>query len=442
MMENRIPAACLRSLAALFAFAGVLALTACGGGSGAPNNPYAQGPAAPGPLTVQPPAITVYSGTPTTLTVTGGIPPYYAYSGNPSVLPVTQAVSGGTVLLLAANVAADVSFDVTVQDSTGLSAKSAVTVSPAPLLNGLTITPNDPTCGANAICSGQTGTAAVTATGAGGGGTANRQVRFDVVSGDFAIQTGNPAAPLVSTSTVVSDATGLAQVVIKAAANAFTQPALIRATEVTTGNQVTGQFTIVQTTNGALVLSVIPATATITSASATSCTSGFRVDYFIYGGTPPYRVTSTFPTGATLVNTTVASSGGFFEAITNGTCVNPLVFSILDATGLQTTASLQNLVGTASGTAPPAPVAISPASISTTGANPCTGATYPFVITGGTAPFSVAVSGGGSASPNPVTASPGSVNVSNLLTGSGLHTIFVGDASTPQLTATATITCN
>jgi hypothetical protein len=442
MMENRMLAACLRSFAGLFGFAGVLALTACGGGSGAPNNPYAQGPAAPGPLTVQPPAITVYSGTPTTLTVTGGIPPYYAYSGNPSVLPVTQAVSGGTVLLLAANVAADVTFDITVQDSTGLSAKSGVTVSPAPLLNGLTVTPNDPTCGANAICSGQTGTAAVTVTGPAGGGIPNRQVRFDVVSGDFAIQTGNPAAPLVSTSTVVSDANGLAQVVIKAAANAFTQPALIRATEVTTGNQVTGQYTIVQTTNGALVLSVVPATATITSASTTSCTAGFRVDYFIYGGTPPYRVTSTFPDGATLINSIVTTSGGYFEAITNGTCVNPLVFSIFDAVGLQTTASLQNLVGTASGTAPAAPVAISPPSISTTGANPCTGTTYPFIITGGTPPFSVAVSGGGTATPNPVTTSPGSVNVSNLLTGSGLHTIFVGDASTPQLTTTATITCN
>jgi hypothetical protein len=189
------------------------------------------------------------------------------------------------------------------------------------------------------------------------------------------------------------------------------------------------------------VLSVVPATATITSASSTSCSSGFRVDYFIYGGTPPYRVTSTFPTAVTLVNSIVTTSGGFFEVITNGTCVDPLVFSIFDAVGLQTTAQLQNLLGTSTGVPPPAPVVISPSTINTA-VNTCTGNTFPFVISGGTAPFSVAVSGGGIATPNPVTTSPGSVNVSNLLNGSGLHTVFVGDASAPQLTTTATITCN
>ena len=96
-----------------------------------------------------------------------------------------------------------------------------------------------------------------------------------------------------------------------------------------TGNHVTGQFTIVQTINGAAVLSVVPPDATITSAT-TTCSTGFRVDYYIYGGTPPYRVTSTFPDAVTLVNSIVAVSGGFFEAITNGTCVDPLVFSIRD----------------------------------------------------------------------------------------------------------------
>jgi hypothetical protein len=107
MTEKRMLPACLRSLAGLLALAGTLALTACGGGSGAPNNPYAPGPSTPGPLAALPSDITVYSRTPATLTVTGGVPPYYAYSGNPSVLPVAQAVAGDTVLLLA-NVAADV----------------------------------------------------------------------------------------------------------------------------------------------------------------------------------------------------------------------------------------------------------------------------------------------------------------------------------------------
>jgi hypothetical protein len=42
----------------------------------------------------------------------------------------------------------------------------------------------------------------------------------------------------------------------------------------------------------------------------------------------------------------VNTNGGFFEAITNGACVDPLTFSIVDATGRQTTALLHNVEGT------------------------------------------------------------------------------------------------
>src|SRR5205085_2401739 len=84
----------------------------------------------------------------------------------------------------------------------------------------------------------------------------------------------------------------------------------------------------------------------VSGAFKDSCSTGFRIDYFIYGGTPPYRVTSTFPNAVTLVNSTVNVSGGSFQAVTNGACVDPLVFSILDATGLQTTATLTNIPGT------------------------------------------------------------------------------------------------
>ena len=46
------------------------------------------------------------------------------------------------------------------------------------------------------------------------------------------------------------------------------------------------------------------------------------------------------PTTVTLVNSTVATSGGFFEYITNGSCVDPLTFSIFDAAGKQVTSTL------------------------------------------------------------------------------------------------------
>ena len=444
MTEHRLLAAWLRPLLGSLVLAGVLALSACGGGSGAPNNPYATGPGAPTALAVLPPTFTAYAGTPATLTISGGLQPYSAFSSNTAVLALSLASSSTTILLVPTPVALATDVTVTVRDAAGTIASATVTVEPAPLLNGLTVTPNAATCGTNAVCSGQTATASVTVTGPGGGGIPNRQVKFDVVSGDFAIETNNPAAPLVATLTVVSDANGLAQVLIKAGVNAFTQPGLLRSTELTTGNQITGQFTIVQTTNGAAVLSVIPATATITSASTTSCTTGFRVDYFIYGGTPPYRVTNTFPAGATLVNSAVATSGGFFEAVTNGTCVNPLIFSIFDAVGLQTTANLINQLGT---TAPPAPtplvVAPTAYGTSTTPVTDCNVASgFDFIVSGGTPSYSVVVTGAtGTATPATVPASGGTTKVTFTAATPGAHLVSFTDQGTPPLTQTATIYC-
>ncbi len=291
MTENRLPAAWLRPLLGMFAIAGVLALSACGGGSGAPNNPYAPGPAVPGPLTVLPPDVTAYSGVPTTLTITGGVGPYFAFSSNPAVLPVTQAVPGNTVLLFASSVAAATTVVVTAQDTTGAKAISTVTVTPAPLLpNLITITPNGDCSVGNSLCSGGTGTASVVVAAPGGGGIPGRQVRFDVVFGAYALQTSNPSAPLASTVTVATDQNGTASVGIAVNANAPTQIATIRATDVTTGNQVTGNFLIQQVTDGSQILSVIPTgTVTIDGPDASTCSTGVIVQYHIYGGTPPYR---------------------------------------------------------------------------------------------------------------------------------------------------------
>ena len=390
MARNEMKASLLRSALALLAMATLLILGGCGGGSGAPNNPFAPTPPTPGPVSVLPPAVTVYTNTPQTLTISGGTPPYQAFSSNNTALPLAQAVNGSTVVLLPGNVTANTVATVTIQDSLGQTGTATVTVSPAPIFNTLTITPARTTCGANAICSGDTATAAVQVLGPGNVGVPNRQVKFDVVSGDYGIQTNNPAAPLASTKTVVSDSNGNAQVILQATVNAPTQSAVLRATELTTGNSVTAVFTIVQSTNGSAILSITPTTATISGANKATCSAGFRTDYYIYGGTPPYNVSSTFPQAVTLLNSVVTTSGGFFSAITNGTCVNPLVFTIVDSTGRQTTASLINQPGTADVPTPPTPptpasLVITPTSLTGTS---CTGKTFQFLITGGTTPYS------------------------------------------------------
>jgi hypothetical protein len=444
MARTGLNARWLQPALSLICLAGALLLGGCGGGSGAPNNPFAPGPVAPGPLFVLPATATAYSHTPATLTVSGGAAPYQAFSSNASVLPVAQAVNGATIVLLANDVGADTTVTITVQDAIGQTATSTITVKAAPIFNTLTITPARSDCGTNSVCSGDTATATVTVKGNGGAGIPGRAVRFDVVSGAFSILSNNPAQPLVSTLTVVSDAAGNATVIIQASVNAPTQPGILRATEVASGNAVNGSFTIVQVTSGTAILSVVPETATITGATTGTCTGNFRIDYYIYGGTPPYTVSSTFPAAVTLVNNVVPTSGSFFTAITNGTCVNPLVFTIVDSVGRQITAQLINQPGTQAPPTPPTPttLTLSPATAGGSGAGACTGKSFTFLITGGTPPFSVTAPGATIAPTPPLPNTPTTFTASGFLDGSGAHPIAVADAGTPQQVKAASVTCN
>jgi hypothetical protein len=435
---------------------GLLALAACGGGNGAPNNPYNPTPGTP-PLQLAPPALTAYSGVPVTLTITSGVSPFTAFTNNAAALPVTQNVAGNTIVLLPNKVAADTVVTLTVKDSASQTTTAAVTVKASPLFNSFTFTPSGKDCGAN-LCSGQTGSATVVATAPGGAPLVNQPIRFDVVFGPIGIGTSNPGTPLVQTLTVATDTTGTATAVIRALANATTQPAQVRATDVTSGQEQIANFTVQNSTTGtASPLTVVPATATITGATTATCSTGFAVDYYIYGGNPPYTVSSTFPAGVTLVNSTVGSSGGFFEAITNGSCVDPLTFTIVDSAGKQTTAALINKPGAG---APPAatPIVLTPPTVTDIS---CSGKTYSFILTGGTPPYNVSFA----TSPplQPSSPPPGTILPAQIVAAIGgtlsvtfpagsvpgfpspvvVTSFVVVDSGTPQQTLnTGKITCN
>ncbi len=101
--------------------------------------------------------------------------------------------------------------------------------------------------------------------------------------------------------TLVTDQNGDVSAGIAVNVTAPTQIATIRATDVTSGNQVTGNFLIQQVTDGSQILSVIPTgTVTIDGPDATTCSTGVVVQYYIFGGTPPYTVSETFPGAVTL----------------------------------------------------------------------------------------------------------------------------------------------
>ncbi len=412
------------------------------------------------PLVVLPANSIVFSGVPTALSVTGGVKPYRAFSSNAAVLPVTQNVAGDTIALLPGSVAADTSVTVTVQDSGNATVSATVTVRAATLLNTLTITPNATDCGENAICSGQTGTATVQLQLPGGGPAAGRQVRFDVVAGPYGIVTNGapPTQATVPSLVVVSDAGGNAQVIIRANVDAPTQPAQIRVTDLTSGQQITGSFLIQQRTDGATLLTVVPSEANITGAFTDECSTGFRVDYFIYGGTPPYRITQTFPTAAILINSTVNASGGFFSVQTNGTCVNPEQFSIVDATGRQITATLNNVPGTvARPVVVPPDLVVIPGDLSagcSAGGTSSIGGqqippsfwTFTYVISGGTAPYNVSIAARPADDTTILTPSTGFVPVSggSIVVSNVSQSIVLNfiDSSRPQKSTTRTITCN
>lgn len=452
MLEHRLTA-WLRPVLSFVALAGLLSLAACGGG-GSPNNPYTPGPTAPPPLVVQPASLNVFSNIPATLTITSGAAPFSAFSDTPTILPVQQAVAGNTVVLLANTVVADTAVVVTIRDTAGQQVNVPVTVKPAPLLNNLSFAPTGTDCGSD-LCSAQTGTARIQALGPGGAPLVGRQIRFDIVYGPIFFNTNNPAQPQAQTVTVVTDNAGRAEVSVQALANATTQPAQIRATDLTSGNVQIVNFNVVNSASAnQSPIVIVPSTATITGAFNNQCSTGFRIDYYVFGGTPPYTVQSTFPAAVQLVNTVVSQSGGFFEAVTNGTCVNPLTFTVTDSAGKQTTASLVNQPGQQAPTPPPAPpaLAVSPSNVTDIG---CGGKTYTFIVTGGTPSYNI------SAVTNPSLPNGGSVNVTpQVIGGSGgqfavtfpsgaqapapgtVTTLLVLDSSPTQQQISARVTCN
>lgn len=453
MVERRVTA-WLRSALALFGIAGILLLAGCGGGGGAPNNPYEPPPPVIPPLQLLPSALTLYAGTPATLTIYGGVAPYRAFTTDASILPVAAVVSGDTIVLSANNVTTATTVNITVQDAVGtLSAPAAINVTPAPLLASLiTINANpNPACASitGNLCSGGTGTATVKVTGNGGVGIPGRSVKFDVVQGSFSIVSTNPAQPLVQTLTVATDANGDAVVVLSVPPDTPTQTGIIRATDVASGNQITGSFVIQQITVGGLTLAVLPlGTTTITGPDNTRCSSGVTVTNYIFGGTPPYQVAVNFPGAVVLTGVPVLKSGGAFNTTTNGTCFIGLTYVITDATGLTIPAGAYPTVTNSLGTNPPAPpppgaFTVTPGAIAKNNCVPAN--TFQFIMTGGVAPYSVVVTSSNSPT-SPVLAPQTGIVSGQAVTVTGLtspsNTTITGfDSSLPPQAVNVSIDC-
>ena len=423
----------LRPLLTLVALAGALSLAACGGGNGAPSQVINGGGVAP--LAITPSTATAYSGNPFVFTVTGGKLPYTIITSDQAALPVVGTLNDNALIVVPGNVGTDTPVILTARDASGLVASAAVTVKPALLLPAsITITGN-PNCASSGadLCSGQDGTASVKLTGPAGAPLAGRAVKFDVVQGAYSISSTAAGQPLVQSLTVTTDQNGNATVRLVVPVNAATQIATIRATDVTDGSSVVGQFTIAQFINGNSVLSVIPTgTTTFNGPDKTHCASSGSATFFVFGGTPPYTVAPTFPGAVQITGNPVPRSGAGFTVTPTGSCFTNLTFAITDSAGrtLLTPPTVSNVLGT---TDAPVPFAVAAGQSGGSSAAPvaCSGKTFTFTITG-KAPFSAVASDlGVTLDTSTLTASPAVLRASNLPAATAV-TITIGDASSPQ----------
>jgi hypothetical protein len=410
----------------------VLTLPGCGGGGseGAPLNP-SPSPSNPLPISVNPAAVTVYFNQPVSLLISGGVGPFRVFSSNPSILPVLQDVIGSTITISPNNVLEDTPVDLTITDITGGTTRATVTVKPSTVAVGnLEITPSAASPGvgcAPAVCSGQTAVAILTVKSATGTPLAGRQVRFDALQGQFNFTLDDAGSQLTKSITVTTDSTGRATVRLRADSNAATAFALIRATDVANGSRIDKSFAIAQFTDGTGTLSISPNSWKIQGAFKGFCSNGVEAGFYIFGGTPPYRVVSSAPTFIRVGNlfgggafggvTTVATNGGYFVGQTTGACVlnsDPIIF-VTDATGRTAGVGFENTEGTEElpTAPPPASLAIDPVAVRirtvpalsetvVSGTPPMTTSTTTlfcpgsfsqgFTLQGGNAPYRMAVS--------------------------------------------------
>jgi hypothetical protein len=249
-------------------------------------------------VAITPSTAVTYSGTPFTFLISGGKGPYTILTSDQTALPVVGTLNGNALVVVPGSVGTDTAVTLSVRDTTGQSTTAAVTVKPQLLLpTSITVTGNTNCAAAGGtLCSGQNGTASVLVIGPNSAPLANRPVRFDVVQGDFAFVNPGGGAPAPSI-TATTDQNGFAVVTLTVPASATTQIATIRATDLTSGNAISSNFTIVAFNDGSAVLSVVPTTATVKGppASPPVCAVGAPINYYVFGGTPPYTISLTVP---------------------------------------------------------------------------------------------------------------------------------------------------
>ena len=193
-----------------------------------------------------------------------------------------------------------------------------------------------------------------------------------------------------------TDEQGVATIRVTANAGAPTQVATVKSTDVTSGLARSYSFNIAQVTSGVGILSVLPSAAiTLTGANGAAgqdglCPTGGRVDFYVFGGTPPYSIASPLPGFAQISPRVVSTNGGSFTAQIAG--CGKTSFIVSDATGRSIeTSTVEGVQGAKGATVTTTPFSISPTAFSMS----CGSFFSNNVSLSGTGTFTASVTSGG-----------------------------------------------
>ena len=347
-----------RLLLAAGALVSSVILGSCGGGGATAT---AEGS---GPLVLLPAQGTLYAGVPYTFTIAGGRRPYLISSSEPVLLPVPQSLDANSFQVVPNNPSViDTgitegqlpvrSVIITVRDAFGVtftSGQGAAGIQVAQnFLTGYGIVfTNTCTNQAAQACSGTDAIVRLVAT-SNGLLFANRLVRFCVVRGNYRFVTpeapSNPPAAQLECYETRTDHQGIAIARIRVPADAVTQLATMRVTDVASGAFVDQIFTIEQ---GSIVgqLSVIPNEFTFTGPRQGVCGTG-SADFVVFDGDPPYTAVSSNPNISVTPTTNQSNPARFtVTAFNPNVCVANATIVITDRNNRRATVSVTTEEGT------------------------------------------------------------------------------------------------
>lgn len=395
-------------------------LGSCGGGGAATATTPAGNPLTNGPLAMVPNVGTMYAFTPFTINIAGGRPNYLVASNEQTVVPINTTITGNTFTVFPnqpgvvdpqadANSVPSRTVIITARDAEGAIVTGTFNVLQNFLTGyGLSIS-------TTATCSGGAGASTAAAQACAGEDSlitltpvsnglryANKQMRLTANYGPFAfiLDSTGITGPTYTTN---ADSAGNVTARIRVTANAPTQYAQFRLTDVATGSYRDITFVVLNSNGSNVPISILPKAITLAGATTDKCGTGL-VNVFIFGGRPPYTADTSFPNSIAVTPPIVTRSGDAFtvSVFNPNICLKPGNVIFRDALGAFVSMDVTTEPGTV---APAVPLTVAPSALCVpdggTGVVSITGGNTNKVINSSNPALAVAVPSTGSGSFSP-----------------------------------------